>query len=66
MDKCCSEPVIKLIQAYRKAHLPVESHIYAMGDHAFNMGYRSEYKSIKGWPQRMAEWLEDTNLLKKK
>lgn len=66
MDKCCSEPVIKLIQAYREAHLSVEAHIYAMGDHAFNMGYRSEYKSIKGWPQRMTEWLEDTNLLKKK
>jgi len=58
-DKCCSEPVVQLLTAYRKAGASVEAHIYAKGDHAFNMGDRSEYKSISKWPVRLADWLED-------
>lgn len=62
-DMCCSGPVVKLLQVYRNAHLPVEAHIYAKGDHAFNMGNRSSLNSIKNWPQRMADWLSDNNIL---
>ena len=58
-DKCCSEPVVQLMTAYRKAGASVEAHVYAKGDHAFNMGDRSEYKTISKWPERLADWLED-------
>jgi len=62
-DVCCSGPVVKLLQVYREAHVPVEAHIYTKGDHGFNMGNRSSLNSIKTWPQRMADWLSDNNLL---
>ena len=64
-DECCSEPIIKLVQMHRKANVPVEMHLYAKGAHAFNMGYRTEYISLKSWPQRMADWLNDSGWLKK-
>ena len=60
-DKCCSESIIKLILAYRKAGASVEAHLYDKGDHGFNMGDRSEYRSISKWPERLADWLEDNN-----
>ncbi len=59
-DECCSEPVIKLLLAYRQAKASVEAHIYAKGEHAFNMGKRTEFVTLKGWPQRMADWLVDS------
>jgi acetyl esterase/lipase len=62
-DKCCSAPVIALLQKYRETGIPAEAHLYAQGDHAFNMGNRSKLNSIKNWPQRMADWLSDSNLL---
>lgn len=62
-DACCSGPVVTLLQRYRTANVPVEVHIYAQGKHGFNMGDRSKLNSLKTWPQRMADWLSDTNLL---
>jgi acetyl esterase/lipase len=62
-DECCSEPIVKLIQRYRAAKVPMEAHIYANGNHAFNMGMRSKFSSLKNWPQRMAEWLADSYIL---
>ncbi len=62
-DECCSEPVVKLIQKYREAKVPMEAHLYAQGKHAFNMGDRSQLNSIKTWPQRMADWLSDNGWL---
>ncbi|HEX5024241.1 MAG TPA: alpha/beta hydrolase [Agriterribacter sp.] len=61
-DACCSEPVVQLLQMHRKAKVPVEVHLYAQGDHAFNMGYRSSLQSIKAWPQRLADWLTDMGI----
>lgn len=63
-DVCCSPPVVALLQAYRKAGASVEAHIYAKGNHAFNMGYRSPYQSLKAWPQRLADWIADNNYFK--
>jgi len=63
-DQCCSEPILKLTQVYRKAKAPVELHLYAVDKHAFNMGNRSTYASIKGWPQRLADWFADNGYLK--
>ncbi len=62
-DPCCSVPVIKLLEKYHEAKVPVEAHILAQGNHAFNMGKRSGLNSVKTWPQRLADWFADTNLL---
>jgi acetyl esterase/lipase len=63
-DECCSEPIIKLLQLYRKANVRSEVHLYAQGKHAFNMGNRSVLKTISTWPQRMGDWLLDNGYLK--
>ncbi len=65
-DECCSEPIIQLVQMHRKAKVPVEMHLMAKGNHAFNMGNRSNLNGIKTWPQRMADWLNDNGWMKKK
>ena len=62
-DVCCSEPIVKLLRAYRQAHVPVEVHLYTQGSHGFNMGQRSKLASLNSWPQRMADWLADNNIL---
>jgi dienelactone hydrolase len=64
-DECCSEPVIRLLQLYRKANVKTEVHLYAQGKHAFNMGKRSALKSINTWPQRLTDWLSDSGYLNK-
>jgi len=62
-DPCCSISVMKLLQRYRDANVPVEAHLFTQGKHGFNMGYRSKLKSINSWPQRLADWLSDNNIL---
>jgi acetyl esterase/lipase len=62
-DACCSLPIIQLLQRYREAKVPVEMHLYAKGDHAFNMGTNRKLVSINNWPQRLADWLQDSNIL---
>jgi acetyl esterase/lipase len=62
-DACCSLPLIQLLQRYRDAKVPVEMHLYARGDHAFNMGTNRKLKSINNWPQRLADWMEDSRYL---
>ena len=62
-DECCSEPIVKLLEMHRNSKVPVEVHLFAQGNHAFNMGYRSNLASIKSWPQRMVDWLNDNGLL---
>jgi len=63
-DECCSGPTVKLFEAYRAAKAPVELHIFARGGHGFNMGYRSKLDSLKAWPQRLSDWLNDNGILK--
>jgi len=62
-DPCCSVPVMQLLQRYRDAKVPVEAHLFTQGAHGFNMGQRSKLKSINTWPQRLADWLSDNNIL---
>ncbi len=52
-----------LLPKYQAARIPIEIHLFARGAHAFNMGYRSQLASIKGWPQRLADWLSDSHVL---
>jgi acetyl esterase/lipase len=62
-DECCSVSVMQLLQKYRDAKVPVEAHLFTKSGHGFNMGNRSKLKSIHSWPQRLADWLEDNNIL---
>lgn len=48
-NACCSETIVQLLRVYRSAGKSVEMHLYAKGDHAFNMGSRTELKTISGW-----------------
>jgi acetyl esterase/lipase len=63
-DECCSAPVISLLEAYRAAKVPVEAHILNQAGHGFNMGYRSNLKAVKNYPQLMADWLSDMHFLR--
>jgi acetyl esterase/lipase len=60
----CDQVTLDLLQAFRTAKVSVEAHFFAQGKHAFNMGDRSTFAAVKGWPQRMADWLGDRGLLK--
>lgn len=56
-------PVISQLQKYEQAKRPIEVHLYSRGGHGFNLGTRSKLASIKGWPQRLTDWLTDSSLL---
>lgn len=62
-DACCAKPIVDLAQLYQAAKIPAEIHLYAKGDHAFNMGYHTPLKSLHAWPDRLADWLEDSQLI---
>ena len=58
-DDGASKVVVDLLTKFRESGVPVEMHLYRKGGHGFNMGDRSKRKSIRNWPDRLAEWLED-------
>lgn len=62
-DECCAAPVIELLQKFHAAKVPAEAHVFAQGQHAFNMGYRSESIAVKNWSGRLLDWLKDAGLL---
>jgi len=62
-DECCAPPAVDLFRKYFKKGLSAECHFYSVGAHAFNMGYRTEYRSLKHWPDRLADWLVDNGWL---
>ena len=57
-DTCCSAPVVEILNAYRRVGASVEMHLYSKGGHAFNMGARSELKTLNTWPDRLKDWLQ--------
>lgn len=59
----CDAITMELVEKFRDAKVPVELHLLARGKHAFNMGGRSTFASVKGWPQRLADWLGDSGFL---
>ncbi len=63
-DEYVAKVMFDLTGKYHAAGAPIETHIYAQGKHAFNMGQRSQFVSIRNWPARLAEWLEDRGLTK--
>jgi acetyl esterase/lipase len=62
-DQGASPVIVSLLDKYRAAGAPVEAHILSGGNHGFNMGYRSNLKAVKNWPQQMADWLWDMHIL---
>jgi acetyl esterase/lipase len=56
--------MVRLLQKLQAARVPVEAHILAQGNHAFNMGQRSKLVSVKTWPQRLADWMSDSGYLR--
>lgn len=66
-DECCSAPVVELLTKFRAAGVPNEVHLFARGGHAFNMGAgRTERPGLKVWPERLTDWLKDSELLEKR
>jgi acetyl esterase/lipase len=61
-DECCSAPILQLADLYRRQKSSLELHLYAQGSHAFNMGQRTTLTSVKNWPQRLNEWLQDNGI----
>ncbi len=63
-DYGCDKVTLDLYEKFRAAKVPVEAHFIVRGRHAFNMGDRSQYAAIRGWPQRMIDWMGDSGFLK--
>jgi hypothetical protein len=59
----CDKTTLELFSKLHAAHVPVEAHFLARGKHAFNMGDRSSFVSVRSWPDRMADWLKDSGYL---
>jgi len=62
----CDKVTMDLLQKFREAKVPVEAILLAKGKHAFNMGDRSSFITVRTWPQRMADWLSDSGFLELK
>ncbi len=62
-DRGASRAVASLYQKYRDAGAPVEAHIYSRGGHGFKMAGGAKLTSIKNWPARLQEWMEDSGFL---
>jgi acetyl esterase/lipase len=60
----CDKVTLDLLEKFRDAKVPVEAIFLARGKHAFNMGDRSSFVTVRSWPQRMADWLTDSGFLK--
>jgi len=62
-DRSHANGVLKLFSLYFNANIPVEIHGYTKGGHAFGMGTRSRLATVKDWPDRLADWMGDNNIL---
>ena len=60
----CDQVTLELLEKFRAAKVLVEAHFMAQGKHAFNMGDRSAFAAVKGWPHRMADWMADRGYLR--
>ncbi len=63
-DDGAAKVTLELAMKLREAKVPMEIHVFSQGGHAFNMGNRSELRSIKRWRDRMGDWLADSGWLK--
>jgi hypothetical protein len=59
----CDKVTLELYEKLHAAGVPVEAIFLAQGKHAFNMGDRSKLVTVNTWPQRMADWMQDSGYL---
>jgi acetyl esterase/lipase len=62
-DRQPARTIASMLPKYSAAKVPIEVHLFAKGGHAFNMGNRSKLVTLKGWPNRLTDWLADNDLL---
>lgn len=62
-DEYVADTLFEFTRLYHEAGVSIEAHLYAAGKHGFNMGQRSQFVSIRRWPDRLGEWLGDRGLL---
>lgn len=56
--------LVSLWEKYRGAGIPAELHLFAEGQHGFNMGSRSTSRAVRDWPARLVDWLSDRGWLR--
>lgn len=61
-DRQPARTIADMLGKYRAAKVPIEVHLYNKGGHGFNMGNRSKLSTIKGWSNRLTDWLADNVL----
>lgn len=62
-DLGAARSVMMLLPKLREAGVPVETHIFARGGHAFNMGKRTTLVTLATWPERLHDWMTDNFIL---
>ncbi|MFK7767372.1 MAG: family 16 glycoside hydrolase [Mariniblastus sp.] len=62
-DVGAARSIMSLIPKLRDSGIPFAAHIYARGGHAFNMGKRTPLTTLKTWPDRMRDWMQDNFVL---
>jgi acetyl esterase/lipase len=55
--------VLSEVNKYHDVGGSIEVHIYAHGGHGFGLGARSKLASVRGWTQRMTDWLDENHIL---
>jgi len=65
-DKQPAKTVIDHYNLYQDNEASIELHVFSQGGHAFNMGTRSDLKTISDWPNRLKDWLTDQGYLTEK
>jgi acetyl esterase/lipase len=56
--------VLAEVNKYHQAGGSIEVHIYAHGGHGFGLATHSKFASVKDWPRRMTDWLEENHFLR--
>ncbi|MDR3526951.1 MAG: alpha/beta hydrolase [Rhizomicrobium sp.] len=54
-DRYGTDGSLRIYKAWHDAHVPVEMHIYAKGNHAFALGKSGI--PTDSWPERLKEWM---------
>ncbi len=62
-DQQPARTIAEMLPKYRAAKVPIEVHLFAKGGHGFNMGDRSKLATVKGWTNRLSDWLTDNVLV---
>lgn len=60
-DRVPADNSVRMYLALRRAGVPAELHVYAMGGHGF--GLRPSAQPVSTWPQRCADWLRTQGVL---